>query len=128
MIDHQNSNPENRLDWSFAMDNVDQDEELLREVLDAFLIEGPQKLDEAKKAMADGDAVTLQRAAHTIKGALRIFGEPDVMQTAENLEMAGKNEQFEQTPELYERLSTELTETLAEINRMVNSPNGLGKT
>ncbi len=128
VIEHQNSNSENRLDWSYALENVDHDEELLREVLDAFLVEGPQKLDEAQQAMAATDAVTLQRAAHTIKGALRIFGEPDVMQTAEDLEMAGKNEQFENTPELFERLSTELQDTLAEINRMMNSPGGLGNS
>ncbi|WP_166827925.1 PAS domain S-box protein [Thalassoroseus pseudoceratinae] len=127
-IADENGNPENRLDWKFALDSVDQDDELLWAVLDAFLIEGPEKITEAEQALANADTVTLQRAAHTIKGALRIFGEPDVMATAEELEMMGKNEQLDQASEVLQRLSSELQETLSEISRMMNAPDGLGKT
>ena len=128
---NENHNPntaENRLDWAFALESVDQDEELLREVLEAFLIEGPEKLTEAQQAIADADTVTLRRAAHTIKGALRIFGEPEVMATAEELEMLGKNEQLDRAPEAFERLTSQLNETLTEIDQMIKRPSGISNS
>jgi PAS domain S-box-containing protein len=61
-------------DWSTALATVQGSEELLREIIEAFLEETPRQLSAIHKALAESDAATLRRAAHTIKGAVRYFG------------------------------------------------------
>ncbi|MGQ0633884.1 MAG: response regulator [Planctomycetaceae bacterium] len=57
-----------------ALDAVDGDEALLDELAAAFLEESPQLVAQMQGALARGDARSLGRAAHAIKGGLRTFG------------------------------------------------------
>jgi len=61
------------IDWPAARRGTGGDEQLLQEVVNAFLEESPAMLEEMASAAADGDLGRMQRAAHTLKGALRCF-------------------------------------------------------
>lgn len=50
------------------------DEELLREILDGFLNEFPDRMEAIKACVASQDAETAQREAHTIKGEAATIG------------------------------------------------------
>jgi len=73
-------------DWSTALATVQGSEALLREIIEAFLEETPRQVDAIHKALAESDAATLRRAAHTIKGALRYFGAQKAFDLASQVE------------------------------------------
>lgn len=83
------------VNWATALDVVAGDRLLLVEVVDAFLQEAPQQMSAVEDAIQRRDAVTLRRAAHTLKGSLRYFGAQTAYDVALALEMAGMAEQFD---------------------------------
>jgi HPt (histidine-containing phosphotransfer) domain-containing protein len=62
------------------------DEETLREIVDAFLDEGPQRIAELSAGLAAGDAVLVGRAAHTLKANSATFGAAELEGVARELE------------------------------------------
>jgi len=66
--------PAAQVDWAVALRAVNGDEDLLGQVLQAFLEEGPQLVEALQTSFAARDAKRFQRAAHTLKSALRTFG------------------------------------------------------
>ena len=95
------------VDWAIARKAVNGDEELLREIMAAFLQEGPQLLATLKNAYAEVDVKRFQRAAHTLKSALRTFGVARADEV-EQLELASR-----QT--LSEIPKTRLTEIIGKV-------------
>jgi signal transduction histidine kinase/HPt (histidine-containing phosphotransfer) domain-containing protein len=61
-------------DLDQALKSVDGDAALLIEIAQIFLLECPKLLEEIERALSRADASQLARAAHTIKGGLRMFG------------------------------------------------------
>jgi len=78
------------LDRAGALARVGGDEGLLQELATLFLRESPGWLQEASAALAAGDAVKLQRTAHTLKGAVGIFGARAAQEAALKLEQVGR--------------------------------------
>ncbi len=62
------------------------DEETLREIVDAFLEEGPRRMAELSEGLAAGDAVLVGRAAHTLKANSATFGATRLEELAHELE------------------------------------------
>ncbi|MEI8380211.1 MAG: response regulator [Planctomycetota bacterium] len=77
------------VDWNVAIKAVNKDQELLKQVVDAFLSEGPQLLETMRVSFTEADAKRFQRAAHTLKSALRTFGVASA-DPVEELELAAK--------------------------------------
>ena len=67
-------NEQSPIDWSVARQTVQEDEELLRELVSTFLDEIPSTMKAMRTAIDANEAASLQRAAHTLKGALGHFG------------------------------------------------------
>ena len=78
------------VDWTLAGQAVNGDQELLNQVLAAFLEEGPQLVETMKITLVSGEWKRFQRAAHTLKSALRTFGVASA-DRVEELEMAAKS-------------------------------------
>jgi two-component system, sensor histidine kinase and response regulator len=78
-------------DWQAALEAVGGDQALLRELAASVVQELPRLLQQLERAVADGDAPSLRRAAHTIQGDLRIFGSTPVTRIAQRLEDLGKS-------------------------------------
>jgi HPt (histidine-containing phosphotransfer) domain-containing protein len=70
------------------------DPAFLRELIDVFLEDVPQRIIEVEKALAASDAVLLTRAAHTIKGSCSNFGAAGLGQVAQKMELQGKAAAF----------------------------------
>jgi two-component system sensor histidine kinase/response regulator len=90
MIDLDNSCSTASFDAAGLLERVEGDTELLREIVDLFAADSPRLLDELRQASAEGDAETLKRAAHTLKGAASNFGATAVMDAARDLETMGR--------------------------------------
>lgn len=55
-------------DRKTALEQMGGDEELMVELVELFLEDLPERLQEIEAALAAGDAEALSRAAHTLKG------------------------------------------------------------
>ena len=71
-----------------------EDPGFLRELIDVFLDDMPQRLAEIDRALATQDAALLIRAAHTIKGSCSNFGAAHLASLALEMEKQGKAAAF----------------------------------
>lgn len=96
------------IDWSLALQNVNHDRQLLKEVVEAFLHEAPQLMDQMRRAIADNNAGELRRTAHTIKGSLRFFGSHLGTEYAFRLETMGKESDLSGADEAFRQLEQQM--------------------
>ena len=82
--------PESLLDRAAIMASVGGNPALLQGLVKLFLNKYPAMLEEMKKAIVDGDAETLGRVAHKLKGAGGYFLTPSAKEATQRLEMMGK--------------------------------------
>ncbi|MBI4873076.1 MAG: Hpt domain-containing protein [Acidobacteria bacterium] len=79
------------LDRALALERVGGDEELLREIAVLFLEECPQMMSEIQSAVATGNAIALERTAHSLKGSVGNFGAHQAFRAAARLEAIGRS-------------------------------------
>jgi len=77
------------VDWQEASRAVNGDQDLLMQILAAFLSEGPHLLETLEASYQTSEWKRFQRAAHTLKSALRTFG-VKCAEEVERLELAIK--------------------------------------
>ncbi len=77
-------------DKAAAIEQVGGDEELLKELLAAFLSEYPPLMAQIRDAITQRDARSLERAAHTLKGAATAVATATVADAAQRLEIMGR--------------------------------------
>ena len=82
------------------------DPRLLLRVREAFTKQTPVLLSSIRNAIATHDAETLQKSAHTLKGAISNFGVDTT--PAQALEHAGRDQDFVRAAELFPRLEDAL--------------------
>jgi HPt (histidine-containing phosphotransfer) domain-containing protein len=80
----------NAIDESVLLNSLGGDEELLVELINAFLAESEGLLERVTDAVARRDAARLERAAHNLKGTVNIFGLPPITEAAQALESMGR--------------------------------------
>ncbi len=68
------------------MERVDNDQVLLRELLDIFKEDFPQTFRSLKSAVTDGDLKSSSRLSHTLKGMLSSLGATRAAAAASKLE------------------------------------------
>jgi two-component system sensor histidine kinase/response regulator len=93
------------------------DEELLREVVVAFLEECEDTVGAVDAAVRANDAKALRRAAHTLKGSVATFSTGPVYETALELERCG-DDGMEAAQQSYQRLRGELEQLLPELRAL----------
>lgn len=105
------------LDWEKALDNVDGSEDLLLELAQVFVESCPDMMREIREAVSKGDAPSLHRAAHNLKGSARIFAAGAVVEEALRLEEMGSDADLRKAEESsvhLERAAAELCAALSE--------------
>jgi PAS domain S-box-containing protein len=110
--------PSTTVDEADLLDRVGGDRVLLREIARLFLDGAPRNLAELRGAIDRGDAATLHRQAHTLKGMAGQFGAAEAFEAALRLEIMGRegrlNEAGEACAEL-ERAVGRLRQALARL-------------
>jgi two-component system, sensor histidine kinase and response regulator len=107
---------EQLLDRANALARVGGDLDLLKEIAALFLDEYPRELDEIRTALASGDAHTLERSAHGLKGAVANFGARPAVDAAFQLEQLGRAGKLEQVPVFLAELERALACLHAELS------------
>jgi len=87
---------------------VDGDRDLLREVVSLFLEEYPGLMGEMENAICGGDALRLNRAAHSLKGSVGNFGARAAFDLAFSLEKMGKGSDLGGAAPAFAALSREM--------------------
>jgi signal transduction histidine kinase/HPt (histidine-containing phosphotransfer) domain-containing protein len=105
-----------------ALKAVDGDSELLVDVARIFLSETPRLLDEIEGAIARTDAPLLRRAAHTIKGGLRLFGAETAYDLACRLEELGREGDVQAAAEPFENLKHAAVELQQDLSTFAAVP------
>ena len=72
---------------------VAHDRDLMVEIIDLFLADRGDQVNEMRNALAAGDYNRLSRAAHTIKGSLSSLHAPQAKTRSQDLETAAKNQE-----------------------------------
>ena len=91
-------------DREAALARVGDDEELLAELVKIFLDDYPNSLTAIDDAVAMQDPPKLERAAHTLKGAVANFGADAVVKEAFELERQGRSGDLSHATENLHRL------------------------
>ncbi|MEA3203382.1 MAG: hypothetical protein QOI63_1057 [Thermoplasmata archaeon] len=72
------------------LDDMGGDVEVVKELVQSYLGEAPRLLAEARQALAAADALTLQRAAHTLKSTSATFGALQLAEASKAIEQAAR--------------------------------------
>jgi two-component system, sensor histidine kinase and response regulator len=99
---------------------TDGDVELTQKLIEIFLEDSPQLLSVICEAIERNDAAALERAAHTMKGALGYFGAGAAMDSALRLQQLGAKKDLTAAPEIMKELESaleQLTNLLSEFGK-----------
>ena len=111
--------PEARVfDQAAALNRVEGDEELLRELAGLFLEEAPGLLAQMRQALTTGDADGLERAAHSLKGSASNIDAHATFEAARDLESLARDEGTAQAGPAADRVAgavASLTDVLARL-------------
>jgi len=95
------------IDMEEIMEILDDDKELLIECFDELLNSMPQTLAEIQSAIKEGNASSLDEAAHKFKGALRYIAAGTAADVAYQLETMGKEENLSLADNIFSTLCEE---------------------
>ena len=93
-----------------AMKTTGDDMELLRELIEVFLDQRDELLEQIETAIERKDPATLQRAAHSMKGALLNLGGRAAGEVALQLEVKGAEGSTEDVDNILQQLKTAIAE------------------
>eukprot|EP00913_Durusdinium_trenchii_P010940 g10269.t1 len=99
---------ESRIDREAAMQRLGNDEELFADMIGFFIEDSPQLIQMLREGLAEGDMVSVQRAAHSLKGLASNFGASSVVEKARVLEMAAKGRRKAEAESLFPELEIEI--------------------
>ncbi len=102
-------------DRESALARVGDDVELLSELAKIFLDDYPNNLKAIERALAVGDSSSLERAAHSLKGAVANFGAEDVVREAFELERKGRSGDLSHANDNLQRLNLVLEQLEHEL-------------
>jgi PAS domain S-box-containing protein len=97
----------------------DHDWNLFSELVGIFGKDYPQMLVAMREALSAGDAQTLSRTAHSLKGMLRNFQADPAADTALEIEKKAKEKQLQGLEQLIDKLENQVTEVDRQLQAMV---------
>jgi PAS domain S-box-containing protein len=106
-------------DRAAALERLGGDEALFAEVASLFLTDAPQQMDEIRGAVKGGDAATLRRAAHGLKGAAAYVGGTAAAAAAQKLEHLAAENDLGGAPEALRALEREVASLTAALNSIL---------
>src|ERR1017187_8249889 len=115
----QSAKPVN-LDFKQMLERLGGEETLLHEVIDIFVDQAPKHLEALRRAIAQGDAESVERTAHSMKGELGYLGIAEVTHKARELEELGRTHNLEQAARVFASLEPEINDIVAAM-RNANS-------
>ncbi len=92
------------------------DNQILVELIDCYLEDSPNLINNMAEAIAVGVAENLQRAAHTLKSSSASLGADVLSQLCKQMEGLGRSGEFTGTAELFQQITPEYEEVVIALN------------
>lgn len=108
------------IDLNFLYDLMDGDEEILRELVHAFVEDCPRQIHAMSNAIQDKNSDALRIAAHSLKGSVANFGANLITDKAHQIEELAKQNKIAGASELFDAFAEEIDgmhDTLSEWMR-----------
>jgi CheY-like chemotaxis protein len=96
------------LDRDKILEQTGANEETLKEIVELFDVESAKLMKKIRNAITNEDSLMLQRAAHTLKGSIRIFGAERSAAAAKRLETIGRDKNLVDAEEAWQVLVEEI--------------------
>jgi two-component system, sensor histidine kinase and response regulator len=109
------------LDRAALLARVGGRDDRLYAIIRIFLDESSTLMAELSDAMTGGDASRLKRAAHSLKGAVGIFGAPSVVEAAVRLESSGQADGLSGAGDAYNCLECEIRTLKSDLAALLPS-------
>lgn len=93
--------------------------EFLAEVVEAFVGDTPPRIASLRTSLVDGDAETLARTAHSLKGSSGNFGAARMQTLCADVERLSRAGEVEALPGLIERLAREYADLADRLAALV---------
>jgi CheY-like chemotaxis protein len=97
-----------KVDLNYLYDLMDGDEDLLRELINAFVEDCPRQIHAISTAIQSKDAEALRIAAHTFKGSVANFGANLITDKAMSIEELAKAGKPQEASEIFDKLAAEV--------------------
>jgi two-component system sensor histidine kinase/response regulator len=111
------------IDRATALERLDGDTELLRELIALFLGEAAALLSTIRTGLAERDAVIVRQAAHSLKGAAANLAAIPVFAAAKQLEDLGRDGDLSSAAAVFATLEAEVERlTRSGESAVVGSP------
>lgn len=108
-----------RFDWSKAIDVVQGDLGLLKDIVVTFLDEYPRMVSELRDAVSFSNAKEVQRLAHLVKGSMRYLGAKSAYDCADELERMGREARLAGAEAALDELCHEIARIEPELTQFV---------
>jgi HPt (histidine-containing phosphotransfer) domain-containing protein len=108
-------------DRNEALKRVGGDENILRELVQLFRVEGPKQLDEIHERHAAGDLTGLSRAAHTLKGSVAIFAAQAAYDAALRIEKMGRAGDISEFDQAWDNLQAAIERLMSAFEKEFTS-------
>jgi len=95
------------------------DDSFLRELIQIFLEDSPQRIAEIELCLEEGDALRLTRAAHSLKGSSSNFGAAPLRAISEKIERLGRDGKLGEVPADLPELKLEFDRVKAALEALV---------
>jgi HPt (histidine-containing phosphotransfer) domain-containing protein len=116
------SAPASSFDSADALRQAGGDEYVLREIMELFLEDLPNREADLRRALERRDAKLLERTAHTIKGSCMTLGAAAAREAAYRLELLARAGGFDGADEAAARLSEETARLTHGLKRFLDAP------
>jgi len=107
------------LDEAELLEEIDNDKEYLKTMLEMFERDAGERLPKLKQAVQQGDSEGILSEAHALKGGVGNFFAKKSFEIAAELEAKGRNQSLEGSHELLTRLEQEIEKLSARLKSMI---------
>jgi histidine phosphotransfer protein HptB len=94
------------------------DGEIVQKLIDLYIVDAPRQFANAKAALEKGDAVTLGRAAHSLKSTSASMGATAVLALAMDLERHAKGNDLARCDETIKQLAPEISSAIGALSTL----------
>ena len=108
------------IDYERIEDATGGDREFLEELVDIFLADAAQRIEELKDALQKGEAENFSRTAHKLKGSSANMGAVRLTDIASNMEGLGKSSALDDAQALMQPLQEELGRVRDTLQKMLD--------
>jgi CheY-like chemotaxis protein len=109
------------IDRDQLLKQIGGNEENLKEIVELFVVESEKLLTKIREAIANKKTSDLQRAAHTLKGSIRLFGLESPAAAALRLEIMGRDKNLVGAEQALLELNKEVEHLITKLRNLTKS-------